>query len=196
MPPSCTAHAAASASPTSVGVGLDVQVVVGDTELAGTAEVARQALEGSASRAQQACAHGVDQVGLVALEAEHDRPDAAMPVAGGAERAEQLGAQVLDPDRGAGRISRGRTIKQFVASVILVPSVVSLIWFAIFGGAAVSIQRARTDLASESPEAQLFGVLDARCADQGSSTRSADASARPFAASRGAGRGLRHGDLR
>jgi choline/carnitine/betaine transport len=59
------------------------------------------------------------------------------------------------------RISRGRTIKQFVAGVILVPSAVSLLWFAIFGGAAVSIQRAGTDLASESPEAQLFGVLEA-----------------------------------
>jgi choline/carnitine/betaine transport len=59
------------------------------------------------------------------------------------------------------RISRGRTIKQFVAGVILVPSAVSLLWFAIFGGAAVSIQRAGTDLASASPEAQLFGVLDA-----------------------------------
>jgi choline-glycine betaine transporter len=59
------------------------------------------------------------------------------------------------------RISRGRTIKQFVAGVILVPSAVSLVWFAIFGGAAVSIQRAGTDLASASPEAQLFGVLEA-----------------------------------
>jgi choline/carnitine/betaine transport len=59
------------------------------------------------------------------------------------------------------RISRGRTIKQFVAGVILVPSAVSLVWFAIFGGAAVSIQRSGTDLASQSAEAQLFGVLQA-----------------------------------
>ena len=39
------------------------------------------------------------------------------------------------------RISRGRTIRQFVAGVIIVPSVVSLVWFAIFGGTAVSQQR-------------------------------------------------------
>lgn len=39
------------------------------------------------------------------------------------------------------RISRGRSIRQFVAGVILVPSVVSLVWFAIFGGAAISQQR-------------------------------------------------------
>ena len=59
------------------------------------------------------------------------------------------------------RISRGRTIKSFVAGVILVPSLVSLVWFAIFGGAAVTLQRAGTDLASQSAEAQLFGVLQA-----------------------------------
>ncbi|HEY0574719.1 MAG TPA: BCCT family transporter [Pseudonocardia sp.] len=59
------------------------------------------------------------------------------------------------------RISRGRTIKQFVTGVILIPSLVSLIWFAIFGGAAVSLQRSGVDLASKSPEEQLFGVLDA-----------------------------------
>ena len=36
------------------------------------------------------------------------------------------------------RISRGRTIRQFVAGVILIPSAVSLLWFAIFGGAAIN----------------------------------------------------------
>ncbi|WP_286930915.1 MULTISPECIES: BCCT family transporter [Aeromicrobium] len=36
------------------------------------------------------------------------------------------------------RISRGRTIRQFVTGVLLVPSMVSLIWFAIFGGAGIS----------------------------------------------------------
>lgn len=39
------------------------------------------------------------------------------------------------------RISRGRSIRQFVAGVILVPSIVTLFWFAIFGGAAIQQQR-------------------------------------------------------
>jgi len=39
------------------------------------------------------------------------------------------------------RISRGRTIRQFVTGVLLVPSVVSVIWFGIFGGAAFNIQQ-------------------------------------------------------
>ncbi|MGH4016533.1 MAG: BCCT family transporter [Pseudonocardiaceae bacterium] len=59
------------------------------------------------------------------------------------------------------RISRGRTIRQFVAGVIAVPSVVSLVWFAVFGGAAISAQRGGTDIAGQGGvEAQLFGLLD------------------------------------
>ncbi|MCI1255125.1 BCCT family transporter [Corynebacterium provencense] len=38
------------------------------------------------------------------------------------------------------RISRGRTIRQFVAGILIVPSVVSLIWFAVFGGGAIGLQ--------------------------------------------------------
>lgn len=58
------------------------------------------------------------------------------------------------------RISRGRTIRQFVTGVLLVPSLVSLVWFCIFGGAAIDAQRGGTDLAGEgSQEAQLFGLL-------------------------------------
>ncbi|GAB5077460.1 BCCT family transporter [Arthrobacter sp. AD-310] len=39
------------------------------------------------------------------------------------------------------RISRGRTIRQFVTGVLLVPSIVSVIWFGIFGGTAFNIQQ-------------------------------------------------------
>ncbi|MDI6908315.1 BCCT family transporter [Nocardioides sp.] len=60
------------------------------------------------------------------------------------------------------RISRGRTIRQFVTGVLLVPSLVSLVWFCIFGGAAIDLQRSGTDLAGASGvESQLFGTLDA-----------------------------------
>lgn len=38
------------------------------------------------------------------------------------------------------RISKGRTIRQFVIFVILVPSLVSFIWFSIMGGAAFDLQ--------------------------------------------------------
>ncbi|WP_246657845.1 BCCT family transporter [Arthrobacter yangruifuii] len=39
------------------------------------------------------------------------------------------------------RISRGRTIRQFVTGVLIVPFVVSVAWFSIFGGAAIGTQR-------------------------------------------------------
>ncbi|MET0451585.1 MAG: BCCT family transporter [Mycobacterium sp.] len=59
------------------------------------------------------------------------------------------------------RISRGRTIRQFVTGVLLVPSVVSLVWFAIFGGAALNFQNNGVDLAGEgTTEGQLFTLLD------------------------------------
>ncbi|MEV0057661.1 BCCT family transporter [Saccharopolyspora shandongensis] len=58
------------------------------------------------------------------------------------------------------RISRGRTIRQFVAGVLLVPSGVSLIWFAIFGGASIDAQKAGLNVYGEgSAEAQTFDVL-------------------------------------
>ena len=59
------------------------------------------------------------------------------------------------------RISRGRTIRQFVVGVILVPTTVSLIWFVTFGGAGIGVQESGTDLYGEgTPESTLFGLLD------------------------------------
>ncbi|MGY1682113.1 BCCT family transporter [Geodermatophilus sp. SYSU D01176] len=59
------------------------------------------------------------------------------------------------------RISRGRTIRQFVTGVLLVPSVVSLVWFAVFGGAGIAAQRGGAGIGGQATaEGQLFGVLD------------------------------------
>ncbi len=58
------------------------------------------------------------------------------------------------------RISRGRTIRQFVTGVLLVPSLVSLVWFCVFGGAAMKAQQEGADLAGAGTvEGQLFGLL-------------------------------------
>lgn len=73
------------------------------------------------------------------------------------------------------RISRGRTIREFVVGVLLVPSVVSLLWFSIFGGGAIGLQeRAEasgdeaamlTRMVDGAPDLDfdlaLFGVLEA-----------------------------------
>ncbi|MFI8997631.1 BCCT family transporter [Streptomyces sp. NPDC053542] len=57
------------------------------------------------------------------------------------------------------RISRGRTIRQFVGGVILVPSVVSLIWFAIFGQSAMFLKEHKKLSDTASVEGALFDVL-------------------------------------
>lgn len=59
------------------------------------------------------------------------------------------------------RISRGRTIREFVAGVLLVPSAVSLVWFSIFGGAAINAEQNGAELsAAGSEESMLFALLD------------------------------------
>ncbi|HEY0890625.1 MAG TPA: BCCT family transporter [Nocardioides sp.] len=60
------------------------------------------------------------------------------------------------------RISRGRTIRQFVTGVLLVPSLVSVLWFCVMGGAAIDLQKKGTDIAGAGGlESQLFTTLDA-----------------------------------
>ncbi|MEV4736632.1 MULTISPECIES: BCCT family transporter [unclassified Microbacterium] len=58
------------------------------------------------------------------------------------------------------KISRGRTIRQFVSVVILVPAAISLVWFAIFGTTAIQQQMDGAGLTVDPPEEVLFGVLD------------------------------------
>lgn len=60
------------------------------------------------------------------------------------------------------RISRGRTIREFVTGVLLVPSTVSLVWFAIFGGAAIKAQDMGVplDKFDGGEESTLFALLD------------------------------------
>ncbi|MEV1292551.1 BCCT family transporter [Pseudonocardia sp. NPDC049635] len=58
------------------------------------------------------------------------------------------------------RISRGRTIREFVGGVILAPSLVSLVWFCIFGGTAITQAQQGVQF-SEDSNVQLFQMLGA-----------------------------------
>ncbi|WKV15635.1 BCCT family transporter [Janibacter limosus] len=60
------------------------------------------------------------------------------------------------------RISRGRTIREFVTGVLLVPSTVTRVWFAIFGGAAIKAQEMGVplDKFDGGEESTLFALLD------------------------------------
>ena len=62
------------------------------------------------------------------------------------------------------RISRGRTVRQFIAGVLLVPSIVGFFWFSVMGGAGIYRQFfGEGDLVNEAgevvAEAALFHVL-------------------------------------
>jgi glycine betaine transporter len=62
------------------------------------------------------------------------------------------------------RISRGRTIREFVLGVILAPSVVSFVWFAILGGTAINLQLSGAaniaETAANNQPAALFLLLE------------------------------------
>ena len=52
-------------------------------------------------------------------------------------------------------------LKSSVRARIALPSAVSLVWFAIFGGSAISLQMGGTDIyGAGAPEAQLFSLLE------------------------------------
>ncbi len=57
------------------------------------------------------------------------------------------------------RISRGRTIREFVAGVLLVPTLVTALWFTVLGGTAIMREMNEGDLAGGSPENVLFELL-------------------------------------
>ncbi|MBY6158846.1 BCCT family transporter [Pseudooceanicola nitratireducens] len=61
------------------------------------------------------------------------------------------------------RVSRGRTVREFVICVLLIPSLVCVLWMSVFGG--VAIQQVLQDgytAAQEAPlELKLFKMLDA-----------------------------------
>ncbi|WP_301924819.1 BCCT family transporter [Corynebacterium glaucum] len=57
------------------------------------------------------------------------------------------------------RISRGRTIREFCLGVLLVPSGVSTVWFAIFGGTAIKLEQTGQSITGDSNEEQLFNLL-------------------------------------
>ncbi|WP_222936757.1 BCCT family transporter [Streptomonospora sp. PA3] len=54
------------------------------------------------------------------------------------------------------RISRGRTIREFVLGVLLVPTVVSALWFIFLGGAGMDLQLNGVDIAGANNEAVAF----------------------------------------
>lgn len=58
------------------------------------------------------------------------------------------------------RVSRGRTVREFMIAVLLVPSLVSVLWMTSFGGTAISlIGTGFHDISEAALELQLFAML-------------------------------------
>ncbi|MET3791033.1 BCCT family transporter [Aquamicrobium terrae] len=58
------------------------------------------------------------------------------------------------------RVSRGRTVREFMIAVLLVPSLVSVLWMTSFGGTAISLINAGfSDITDAALELQLFAML-------------------------------------
>ena len=57
------------------------------------------------------------------------------------------------------RVSKGRSIREFIAGVLLVPALVSFVWFSVFGVLGIQTGKAHQELFKTSPETQLFGVF-------------------------------------
>ena len=58
------------------------------------------------------------------------------------------------------RVSKGRSIREFISGVLLVPALVSFIWFSVFGVLGIEAGKKHQDLFKMSPETQLFGVFN------------------------------------
>jgi len=61
------------------------------------------------------------------------------------------------------RISRGRTVREFVAGVLLIPTVIGSLWFTIFGDSGILRQREQADMlvdGSVDTNTALFRLLD------------------------------------
>ena len=63
------------------------------------------------------------------------------------------------------RISRGRTIREFVAGVLFAPTAFTLVWFGVFGLSAISVesngQVALAEQVQEDPSVAIFAFLEA-----------------------------------
>ncbi|GGK02144.1 glycine/betaine ABC transporter [Lentibacillus kapialis] len=58
------------------------------------------------------------------------------------------------------RVSRGRTIRQFMTGVLILPTLLVSIWYAAFGTTAGSVQNSGFDLTQYTTELVLFNMFD------------------------------------
>lgn len=58
------------------------------------------------------------------------------------------------------RVSKGRSIREFISGVLLVPAIVSFIWFSVFGVLGIETGKKHKEIFDMSAETQLFAVFN------------------------------------
>ncbi|MCM3517433.1 BCCT family transporter [Staphylococcus xylosus] len=58
------------------------------------------------------------------------------------------------------RVSKGRSIREFIGGVLLVPALVSFVWFSVFGVLGIETGKKNPELFNMTAETQLFGVFN------------------------------------
>ncbi|UXR81734.1 BCCT family transporter [Staphylococcus sp. IVB6214] len=58
------------------------------------------------------------------------------------------------------RVSKGRSIREFISGVMLVPVIVSFLWFSVFGVLGIETAKKHKEILDMSVETQLFGVFN------------------------------------
>ncbi|WP_436861840.1 glycine betaine uptake BCCT transporter [Staphylococcus caeli] len=58
------------------------------------------------------------------------------------------------------RVSKGRSIREFIGGVLLVPVIISFIWFSVFGVLGIETGKKHPELFNMTAETQLFGVFN------------------------------------
>ncbi|RIM33249.1 BCCT family transporter, partial [Staphylococcus cohnii] len=58
------------------------------------------------------------------------------------------------------RISKGRSIREFIIAVLGVPVVISIIWFSAFGATGITVGQSHSSILKMPPETQLFGIFN------------------------------------
>lgn len=58
------------------------------------------------------------------------------------------------------RVSKGRTIREFILAVLLIPTVVSILWFSVFGITGISTGLENPEIFNMATEIQLFAIFN------------------------------------
>ena len=58
------------------------------------------------------------------------------------------------------RVSRGRSVREFVMAVLLVPTLVSIVWFSVFGVTGIEVGKTVPAIFDMNAETMLFGIFN------------------------------------